>query len=255
MFFFRSLDENNTGDSGPKINSVSGANRKRKWKDEEEDEEEEEQKAEESSDVDTSSDDDDDDEEENEESNMTTETNESKEATPPSQEEKVEMKVEEQKEEDEKKNEKKVQIKRPSEPAIFIPVDRLPEIQVCLDFQTIDIVVFWFCRMYFFNVFITFPLQEARLKLPVLAEEQVIMEAVRENPCVVICGETGSGKTTQVPQFLYEAGYARYSVLFVIVKPLTAHQPGHVYLYLSRCVLMSISGLSLLQWKRNNWHH
>lgn len=52
-------------------------------------------------------------------------------------------------------------------------------------------------------------LQEARLKLPILAEEQVIMEAVREHPCVVICGETGSGKTTQVPQFLYEAGYAR----------------------------------------------
>lgn len=52
--------------------------------------------------------------------------------------------------------------------------------------------------------------QEARLRLPILAEEQVIMEAVRENECVVLCGETGSGKTTQVPQFLYEAGYARY---------------------------------------------
>jgi len=52
-------------------------------------------------------------------------------------------------------------------------------------------------------------LQEARLRLPILAEEQVIMEAVRENECVVLCGETGSGKTTQVPQFLYEAGYAR----------------------------------------------
>lgn len=52
-------------------------------------------------------------------------------------------------------------------------------------------------------------LQEGRLKLPVLAEEQVIMEAVKENSSVVICGETGSGKTTQVPQFLYEAGYAR----------------------------------------------
>lgn len=63
--------------------------------------------------------------------------------------------------------------------------------------------------MHFHQFCITMLLQEARLKLPVLAEEQVIMEAVRENPSIVICGETGSGKTTQVPQFLYEAGYAR----------------------------------------------
>ena len=33
------------------------------------------------------------------------------------------------------------------------------------------------------------------------------MEAINEHPVVIICGETGSGKTTQVPQFLYEAGY------------------------------------------------
>ncbi|CAZ83426.1 unnamed protein product [Tuber melanosporum] len=50
-------------------------------------------------------------------------------------------------------------------------------------------------------------IQAARLSLPVVAEEQSIMEAVNANDCVVICGETGSGKTTQVPQFLYEAGY------------------------------------------------
>uniref|UniRef100_A0A3B4B223 Activating signal cointegrator 1 complex subunit 3 n=1 Tax=Periophthalmus magnuspinnatus TaxID=409849 RepID=A0A3B4B223_9GOBI len=75
------------------------------------------------------------------------------------------------------------EIKKDSEPAIFIPVERTPEIQ------------------------------EARLKLPVMAEEQVIMEAIKENPCVVICGETGSGKTTQVPQFLYEAGYAKGSII------------------------------------------
>uniref|UniRef100_A0A7N8XR10 RNA helicase n=1 Tax=Mastacembelus armatus TaxID=205130 RepID=A0A7N8XR10_9TELE len=83
----------------------------------------------------------------------------------------------------------KVQNKKPSQPAIFIPVDRSPEIQ------------------------------EARLKLPILAEEQVVMEAVRENPCVVICGETGSGKTTQVPQFLYEGGYASGNGIIGITEP------------------------------------
>ncbi|KAG6040082.1 hypothetical protein E4U41_001423 [Claviceps citrina] len=50
-------------------------------------------------------------------------------------------------------------------------------------------------------------IQEARLKLPVVSEEQRIMEAIHNNDIVVICGATGSGKTTQVPQFLYEAGY------------------------------------------------
>lgn len=51
-------------------------------------------------------------------------------------------------------------------------------------------------------------LQRVRLKLPIIGEEQVIMEAINENDVVVIVGETGSGKTTQVPQFLYEAGYS-----------------------------------------------
>ncbi|KAI0724370.1 P-loop containing nucleoside triphosphate hydrolase protein [Cerioporus squamosus] len=49
--------------------------------------------------------------------------------------------------------------------------------------------------------------EEARLLLPIVSEEQPIMEAILLNSVVIICGETGSGKTTQVPQFLYEAGY------------------------------------------------
>ncbi|RCI17395.1 hypothetical protein L249_2099 [Ophiocordyceps polyrhachis-furcata BCC 54312] len=49
--------------------------------------------------------------------------------------------------------------------------------------------------------------QAARLKLPIVSEEQRLMEAIHNNDVVVICGSTGSGKTTQVPQFLFEAGY------------------------------------------------
>lgn len=54
-------------------------------------------------------------------------------------------------------------------------------------------------------------IQEQRSQLPIFAEEQSIMEAIKGNPVVIICGETGSGKTTQVPQFLYEAGYGNSS--------------------------------------------
>ena len=50
-------------------------------------------------------------------------------------------------------------------------------------------------------------IQAARLELPVVQEEQKIMEAIHNNPVVVVCGATGSGKTTQVPQMLFENGY------------------------------------------------
>ncbi|KAI7868564.1 P-loop containing nucleoside triphosphate hydrolase protein [Spinellus fusiger] len=63
-------------------------------------------------------------------------------------------------------------------------------------------------KHFFVTVDRTKEIREARLQLPVCGEEQVIMEAIRNNTVVVICGETGSGKTTQVPQFLYEAGWS-----------------------------------------------
>jgi ATP-dependent RNA helicase DHX37/DHR1 len=51
--------------------------------------------------------------------------------------------------------------------------------------------------------------QEARMELPICAMEQEIMEAITDNTILVLCGETGCGKTTQVPQFLWEAGWGR----------------------------------------------
>uniref|UniRef100_A0A2S2PIY3 RNA helicase n=1 Tax=Schizaphis graminum TaxID=13262 RepID=A0A2S2PIY3_SCHGA len=59
----------------------------------------------------------------------------------------------------------------------------------------------------------------ARSKLPIIGEEQVIMEAISENDVIIIVGETGSGKTTQVPQFLYEAGYSNGNKMIGVTEP------------------------------------
>ncbi|XP_061395086.1 probable ATP-dependent RNA helicase kurz [Musca vetustissima] len=62
-------------------------------------------------------------------------------------------------------------------------------------------------------------IQAARLKLPILAEEQQVMEVINENNIIIVAGETGSGKTTQIPQFLYEAGYCENGKLIGITEP------------------------------------
>jgi pre-mRNA-splicing factor ATP-dependent RNA helicase DHX16 len=49
-------------------------------------------------------------------------------------------------------------------------------------------------------------LADVRKTLPVFAYREEIIAAVQEHQVLIIVGETGSGKTTQVPQYLYEAG-------------------------------------------------
>jgi len=51
-------------------------------------------------------------------------------------------------------------------------------------------------------------LLDFRKGLPVYSARDHIIEGVRNNDTVVIVGETGSGKTTQIPQFLLECGIA-----------------------------------------------
>jgi len=52
-------------------------------------------------------------------------------------------------------------------------------------------------------------LQDVRRKLPIYPYREELLQAVEEHQIIIIVGETGSGKTTQIPQYLYEAGYAK----------------------------------------------
>lgn len=47
-------------------------------------------------------------------------------------------------------------------------------------------------------------LQEARRKLPVFMVRGRLLEEIRKNNTMIIIGETGSGKTTQIPQMIHE---------------------------------------------------
>ncbi|KZV86988.1 P-loop containing nucleoside triphosphate hydrolase protein [Exidia glandulosa HHB12029] len=51
-------------------------------------------------------------------------------------------------------------------------------------------------------------LLEQRKQLPIWSGKDALVREIQANDTVVILGETGSGKTTQVPQFLLEAGLA-----------------------------------------------
>ncbi|CAL9206387.1 probable pre-mRNA-splicing factor ATP-dependent RNA helicase DEAH4 [Musa acuminata AAA Group] len=51
--------------------------------------------------------------------------------------------------------------------------------------------------------------------LPILQFEDKIAETVAENPVVVIIGETGSGKSTQLSQILHRRGYTRSGAIAV----------------------------------------
>ncbi|KAG0487748.1 hypothetical protein HPP92_009843 [Vanilla planifolia] len=52
-------------------------------------------------------------------------------------------------------------------------------------------------------------LQDERKSLPVYPYREELLKAVNDHQILVIVGETGSGKTTQIPQYLLEAGYTK----------------------------------------------
>ncbi|XP_017771064.1 PREDICTED: putative pre-mRNA-splicing factor ATP-dependent RNA helicase DHX16 [Nicrophorus vespilloides] len=50
-------------------------------------------------------------------------------------------------------------------------------------------------------------IQETKKSLPVFPFRDDLIQAVRDHQVLIIEGETGSGKTTQIPQYLHEAGF------------------------------------------------
>ena len=52
-----------------------------------------------------------------------------------------------------------------------------------------------------------------RKQLPVFPYRDEFLKAVQQNKVLVVVGETGSGKTTQIPQYLHEIGYTKLGMI------------------------------------------
>ncbi|XP_051553380.1 pre-mRNA-splicing factor ATP-dependent RNA helicase PRP16-like isoform X1 [Myxocyprinus asiaticus] len=56
-------------------------------------------------------------------------------------------------------------------------------------------------------------LLEQRQYLPIFVVRQQLLNIIRDNSIVIVVGETGSGKTTQLTQYLHEDGYTGYGMV------------------------------------------
>ncbi|KAK2554386.1 ATP-dependent RNA helicase DEAH12 [Acropora cervicornis] len=80
--------------------------------------------------------------------------------------------------------------------------------------------------------------------LPMYAKKSLIIETIKDNQVCVVLGETGSGKSTQMTQYLYEAGFAEKGAI-VCTQPRkvaatsladhVAHEMGGVRGQIVRC--------------------
>lgn len=56
-------------------------------------------------------------------------------------------------------------------------------------------------------------IRRQRRSLPVFATRSSLMKIIRDHNVVIIVGETGSGKTTQLTQYLHEEGYTKFGMI------------------------------------------
>ncbi|XP_075962833.1 pre-mRNA-splicing factor ATP-dependent RNA helicase DHX16 [Anarhichas minor] len=62
-------------------------------------------------------------------------------------------------------------------------------------------------------------MQEVRRSLPIFPYREDLLAAISEHQILIIEGETGSGKTTQIPQYLLEDGYTNGSMKIGCTQP------------------------------------
>ncbi|XP_059208192.1 ATP-dependent RNA helicase DHX33 [Centropristis striata] len=61
----------------------------------------------------------------------------------------------------------------------------------------------------------TTPLEVQRKQLPIYQAKPQLLNQLRQLHNAILIGETGSGKTTQIPQYLYEAGIGRQGIIAI----------------------------------------
>ena len=62
-------------------------------------------------------------------------------------------------------------------------------------------------------------IDQVRKSLPIYDYRDDILKAVEEHPVLIVCAETGSGKTTQLTQYLHEAGYTKNGMKIGCTQP------------------------------------
>ncbi|ESO82671.1 hypothetical protein LOTGIDRAFT_211312 [Lottia gigantea] len=70
-----------------------------------------------------------------------------------------------------------------------------------------------------YNIYRNLTIEQQRLKLPVFQHRNNILHLVEKFQTVVIIGETGCGKSTQIPQYLLEAGWGNQGYCIGVTQP------------------------------------
>jgi ATP-dependent RNA helicase DDX35 len=60
---------------------------------------------------------------------------------------------------------------------------------------------------------------QSSVLLPIAAHKRALLYAITTYPVTILIGETGSGKTTQLPQFLHQGGFTSDEKTIACTQP------------------------------------